>query len=91
MSRRSYPVQSITRREAAEIINALLDIIGDASSEGTTLTVSDINSTLTSLARRHGLMIPRKCLGEAHSNPFIDSCCVCMPHWGVVRRDVVVT
>lgn len=24
-----------------------------------------------------------KCNGEAHSNPFIDNCMVCMPRWGV--------
>jgi hypothetical protein len=24
------------------------------------------------------------CTGEAHSNPFIDHCWVCMPNWGVV-------
>jgi hypothetical protein len=23
-----------------------------------------------------------KCTGEAHSNPYIDNCGVCMPHWG---------
>jgi hypothetical protein len=23
-----------------------------------------------------------KCKGEAHSNPFIDHCGVCMPRWG---------
>lgn len=23
-----------------------------------------------------------ECSGEAHSNPFIDHCMVCMPNWG---------
>lgn len=23
-----------------------------------------------------------KCTGEAHSNPFIDHCSICMPGWG---------
>ena len=31
-----------------------------------------------------GRMIP--CTGEAHSNPFIDNCMVCMPLWGVVEE-----
>ena len=35
-----------------------------------------------------------KCTGEAHSNPFIDHCGVCMPHWGkypvAVHKDVKV-
>jgi hypothetical protein len=27
-----------------------------------------------------------KCTGEAHSNPWIDHCPVCMPRWGVVVK-----
>lgn len=27
-------------------------------------------------------LIEQKCNGEAHSNPYIDHCGVCMPHWG---------
>lgn len=27
----------------------------------------------------------KPCEGEAHSNPFIDSCAQCMPRWGVVQ------
>ena len=23
-----------------------------------------------------------KCTGEAHSNPYIDNCMVCLPYWG---------
>lgn len=23
-----------------------------------------------------------KCTGEAHSNPYIDHCMICMPNWG---------
>lgn len=23
-----------------------------------------------------------KCIGEAHGNPFIDHCMVCLPYWG---------
>jgi hypothetical protein len=26
------------------------------------------------------------CTGEAHSNPWIDHCSVCMPRWGVVVK-----
>lgn len=28
----------------------------------------------------------KPCTGEAHKNPFIDNCPVCMPYWGVVVR-----
>lgn len=31
-----------------------------------------------------GKMIP--CNGEAHSNPFIDHCGCCVPHWGIVAE-----
>ena len=27
-------------------------------------------------------LVEVKCNGEAHSNPFIDNCGICMPHWG---------
>jgi hypothetical protein len=27
-------------------------------------------------------VVMQKCNGEAHSNPYIDHCMVCMPHWG---------
>lgn len=28
-------------------------------------------------------LIEMKCNGEAHRNPYIDNCGVCMPYWGV--------
>jgi hypothetical protein len=34
------------------------------------------------LQQRFGISPIRKCEGEAHSNPFIDNCGVCMPRWG---------
>jgi hypothetical protein len=27
-----------------------------------------------------------KCTGEAHTNPFIDNCALCMPRWGEVEE-----
>lgn len=36
-----------------------------------------------SCAREFGMLVP--CPGEAHSNPFIDNCGVCMPRWGLVE------
>lgn len=27
-------------------------------------------------------LVEVKCTGEAHDNPFIDHCGICMPHWG---------
>jgi hypothetical protein len=38
-------------------------------------------------------LIEVQCIGEAHKNPFIDHCMVCLPHWGkypwAVRKDYV--
>jgi len=34
--------------------------------------------------KKTGRMIP--CPGEAHSNPFIDNCGICMPGWGEVEE-----
>lgn len=34
-------------------------------------------------AQIRGMLVP--CPGEAHSNPFIDNCGVCMPRWGWVE------
>jgi hypothetical protein len=34
-------------------------------------------------AKEQGFLVP--CHGEAHSNPFIDNCGVCMPRWGLVE------
>lgn len=34
-------------------------------------------------AEKAGLLMA--CHGEAHSNPFIDNCGVCMPRWGLVE------
>ena len=33
-------------------------------------------------------LVEVKCTGEAHSNPFIDNCGVCMPHWAHYPRAV---
>ena len=49
-----------------------------------------------SLARRHDRTCSKRrftkartrlvpCPGEAHSNPFIDNCSLCMPRWGWVE------
>ena len=37
-----------------------------------------------SCAKKAGLL--EECHGEAHSNPYIDNCGVCMPRWGVIVR-----
>jgi hypothetical protein len=29
-----------------------------------------------------------ECHGEAHSNPFIDHCMVCLPYWGVYAQEI---
>jgi hypothetical protein len=35
--------------------------------------------------------IETPCTGDAHKNPHIDHCMVCMPRWGVVVRNIYVS
>ena len=34
-------------------------------------------------------LVVEKCTGDAHSNPFIDHCMVCLPHWGSYPKAVL--
>lgn len=36
------------------------------------------------LEEKYGIPPLTQCPGEAHQNPHIDHCGVCMPHWGLV-------
>ena len=85
--------QEINRKVAAAFIEELLQHIA-ALEEGQVVPSESLKrltpaqvlaneaNRLRTIAASHGLQPPRKCSGEAHSNPFIDHCGVCMPHWG---------
>ena len=75
--------QDISRRDAAHIIDALLQSLDTWTREGAAVSADreEILSQLFDLVNGYGLQVPRPCNGEAHSNPYVDNCGVCMPHW----------
>lgn len=87
--RRTRPTQDVTRHDAAVILNSLLMSL-DAWSRDSKTDRGEILAQLFDLVNRFGLQVPFPCNGEAHSNPHIDNCGVCMPRWGSVHRDVKV-
>lgn len=54
-----------------------------------TLTFHKPRATLarrvSSFLRYHFDVREKPCNGEAHRNPFIDHCMVCMPRWGTIE------
>lgn len=41
---------------------------------------------VTGILVEHFNVVEEACTGEAHSNPHIDHCMVCLPRWGVVEK-----
>lgn len=96
--------QDIKRKDAAKFIDEVLLLIAKLEENmvpvrgGTSAAVQtaqleamrDVGNRLRTIASSHSLDIPRKCNGEAHSNPHIDNCGVCMPHWGWVQKETKV-
>lgn len=91
--------QELTRKEAAAFIDEVLEFVlkleevevirpEDLKKLSGGETAFNIANRLRTIASTHKLEVPRKCEGEAHSNPFIDNCGCCMPRWGVVAKDV---
>ncbi len=79
--KRKNNVQEISRKDAADLISELISAT-DPSDPSTHFMVD--------LFRKYNLALPRACSGEAHSNPFIDHCSMCMPHWGYIHDPVKV-
>jgi|SRR5579883_2316055 hypothetical protein len=91
--------QEMTRKQAAAFIDEVLKHILHLE-EGEVIPPQDLKklsggealfneaNRLRTIAASHGLDVPRKCNGDAHSNPFIDNCGVCMPDWGIVAKHV---
>jgi len=50
----------------------------------------DVANRLRTILASAGLSVPRVCNGEAHSNPHVDHCGVCMPNWGWVSETIKV-
>ncbi len=82
--------------ERYEISNPERGIIGHATSKEEAVNIAQnwiekekLPAVIRdSKARKNkpSLFDVRICTGEAHSNPWIDNCGVCMPYWGVTVR-----
>lgn len=79
---------SISRKEAAELISSIAQIIYEHR-QPRSKSVS-LDAELESLLNTYGITLPYECTGEAHSNPNIDHCSVCTPGWGLVERPIKV-
>ena len=83
--------QDIKRKEAAQFIDKVLLLVAQIEEgESRAKRPEDVANLLRTFASEHSLEVPRKCNGEAHSNPHIDNCGVCMPHWGWVQKETKV-
>jgi len=71
----------IKRKDAAALLDDIMDLIAHEV-HGCGHPPADWALTLQRLLSDRGLTIPRPCNGDAHSNPYIDNCGVCMPNWG---------
>jgi hypothetical protein len=82
----------LTRTAAAKLLEQIREAMLSAQ--------PDDNWTTSPLAFRarierafeaYGVAPLERCNGEAHSNPHIDNCGVCMPRWGVIGPAVKIT
>lgn len=77
-------ISSITRTQAARLLEELLLLAAASIHDRMSIDPQGI----VELAKRYGLELPTACNGEAHRNPHIDNCMVCMPRWGWVGGQV---
>ncbi len=76
---------NLSRKDTARLLESLLkEVAEDIHSK----QPSKLASRLREVFATQGLEIPRPCNGEAHSNPHVDNCGVCMPNWGWVSQTV---
>ena len=71
----------IKRKDAAALIDRLLQEVADEI-HGAGQPPSKWAEDFQVIFKAYGLEVPRPCNGDAHSNPYIDNCGVCMPNWG---------
>lgn len=78
-ARRKAP-NTLKRSDAARLLTEIL--IAAARDE------SKLSTRILTLCSCAGLTLPRKCEGEAHSNPHIDNCHQCAPHWEWIAPEI---
>lgn len=88
MTRRTRNTQDITRAAASDLLNVILFNLDRWTREGNTADRGEILDALVHIVDHFGVKVPTPCPGEAHSNFNVDHCGVCMPHWGIIHRDV---
>ncbi|MFA6510117.1 MAG: hypothetical protein WCV62_06685 [Candidatus Peribacteraceae bacterium] len=79
---RKQQTHDISRLEATLLIEKLRTLIYESKYD--TVDTEDLED----LFRQGGIPLLTKCNGEAHDNPFIDNCGICMPRWGVCGKPV---
>lgn len=88
MAKQKQRVQEVSRVDAAWALNELAHWLARESKKNDehagAVDRQELTYVLSSTFDQLGIKLPKQCNGEAHSNPHIDNCSVCMPNWGVV-------
>jgi len=103
----SEKVQIIRRKDAARLLDKILVELASFEEEAKrtrgmkvskeieeldiALSAQRRLETIRELTERARLTPLQPCTGEAHSNPHIDNCSVCMPRWGYTGPTVKIT
>lgn len=77
----------IKRSEAAKLINDIREVL---IWEKDCNDVKKIIDKLNYIMEQKGIKKYIQCDGQAHTNPYIDNCFVCMPNWGYLGDKVTV-
>lgn len=81
--------QDIKRKAAASLLNDIMLYVAQKI-ESSAQPPPEWAEELKEKFEAAGLKLPTQCIGEAHSNPHVDNCSVCMPNWGWSGREVKV-
>jgi len=87
MAKRREKTQDISRAEASRVLNTIAYLVRTSTVSGRD---EKLTSTLTEIFTEAGIRLPRPCPGEAHENPNIDHCSLCMPDWGIIYHMISV-
>lgn len=78
----------IKRKDAVELIEYVAQLLG-RSEESRVEPVEALEHIKRKL-QTLGVQPAKPCMGDAHSNPYIDNCAVCAPNWGWIQAKVKV-
>lgn len=84
-------VKKISRKDAARCLARVASVAARATDEATDDAGAEaLRDALLAVLAAYGIQPPTRCTGEAHSNPYIDHCPVCMPGWGWIEDEIKV-